>query len=216
MSEEAKRAIEAFADAVPRPRSEVAADLASFETILLKWQQAKNLVSRETLTDFWSRHVSDSLQLLPLIRASDNAILDLGSGGGFPALPLAICSKNSDRHFCLVESNHRKCAFLRQVKRDLALPVDVFSARIENAENLHIPVPNVITARALANLRRLFSYIAPLAAAETRLLLHKGREFGEEVEQAAAQWQFDMIVHDSITDPEGVILEISSLQPQSD
>lgn len=200
---------------LPRSTAETIDDLRSFEALLVKWQQAKNLVSRETLTDFWSRHVADSLQLLPLI-ASVTTVLDLGSGGGFPAIPLAIAGKGSARHFFLIESNHRKCAFLRQAARELRLNVDVFAERIEGAQGLELPMPDVITARALANLNRLFSYMAPLSGPNTRLLLHKGREYGEEVEQAAAHWQFDMVIHDSITDPEGVILEMSSLRPLPD
>lgn len=215
MTQKAERVLEAFEEVIPRPLSDAAVDLGSFEATLLKWQQAQNLVSRETLTDFWSRHIADSLQLLPLIRMPARTIIDLGSGGGFPALPLAICSKSTERHFHLIESNQRKGAFLRQVTRDLKLSVDVFTQRIEQAGALDLPSPDVITARALADLSRLFSYIAPLAGQETQLLLHKGREFGEEVEQAAAHWQFDMIIHDSITDPEGVILDISSLRPLS-
>jgi 16S rRNA (guanine527-N7)-methyltransferase len=65
----------------------VEADLDAYEALLRKWNAVQNLVSRETLHELRPRHIDDSLQLLPLMRPSDRRIIDLGSGGGFPAIP---------------------------------------------------------------------------------------------------------------------------------
>ena len=68
----------------------VQSDLDTFASLLRKWNAVQNLVSRETLDELWPRHIDDSLEILPLLRSTDLSILDIGSGGGFPAIPLAI------------------------------------------------------------------------------------------------------------------------------
>src|SRR5690606_32021627 len=108
-----------------RPAKEIAADLESYANLLRKWQGVQNLVSRETLTSLWTRHFADSLQALALLRESDVEVLDFGSGGGFPALPMAIASKGLDRHFTLIEPTARKVSFLRTVSLELDISVNV-------------------------------------------------------------------------------------------
>ena len=95
-------AIAPYASLFSRPLDAVGADLESFANLLRKWQAVQNLVSRETLPQVWTRHFADSLQILADFTANDTLILDLGSGGGFPALPLAIASKGSQRRFVLI------------------------------------------------------------------------------------------------------------------
>src|SRR5699024_10514630 len=101
-------------------RMSVEADLGAYEALLRKWNAVQNLVSRETLHELRPRHIDDSLQLLPLLRPSDRRIIDLGSGGGFPAIPLAIASRGLERRFTLVEPIAKKASFLRTVARELA------------------------------------------------------------------------------------------------
>src|SRR5687768_8121441 len=154
-------AIERYAPHFTRPLANVAVDLDSYAQLLRKWQTVQNLVSRETLDEVWSRHFADSLQVLPLLNATDRTFLDLGSGGGFPALPLAIALKGSPHHFTLIEPNGRKVSFLRTVARELGLLVSVESARSDQIDSRETPVPDVITARALASLPQLCSWMAP-------------------------------------------------------
>src|SRR5688500_18729537 len=104
-----------------RPADAFIADLESYAQLLRKWQAVQNLVSRETLNHVWARHFADSLQILPLLRDGDHNFMDLGSGGGFPALPLAIALKGGPQRFVLVEPNGRKASFLRTVARELGL-----------------------------------------------------------------------------------------------
>jgi 16S rRNA (guanine527-N7)-methyltransferase len=106
--------IAAYAPYFTRSHNEVAADLESYAQLLAKWQPVQNLVSRETLNDVWSRHFADSLQVLKLLKADDRAFLDLGSGGGLPALPLAIALKSPNHHFTLIEPNDEKSASCAQ------------------------------------------------------------------------------------------------------
>ncbi|RUT30143.1 16S rRNA (guanine(527)-N(7))-methyltransferase RsmG [Arsenicitalea aurantiaca] len=186
-------------------------DLESFCSLVRKWQPAQNLVSRETVGALWDRHILDSLQLHTLFGPTDLQCVDLGSGGGFPALPLAIAAKGSERRFLLVESNARKAAFLRAAARELGVAVRVASERAESLDSRETVGVDIVTARALAPLDRLFGWVAPFMSSNTRAILPKGREHVEELALADALWQYDVVMHQSSTDPEGVILEIANL-----
>jgi 16S rRNA (guanine527-N7)-methyltransferase len=204
---DARSVAKRYARFVSRSPVDIAADLESFARLLAKWQRVQNLVSRET-GELWERHVADSLQLLKFL-GDESSVLDLGSGGGFPVIPLAIALKDRPIDFTLVESNSRKTAFLRSAARELSLSVLVESKRIEDIAPRET---SLVTSRALAELPRLLAWAAPWVGPETRALFHKGREYGDELDKSRALWQFDVIVHSSDTSGGGVILEISNLR----
>ncbi|WP_127143755.1 16S rRNA (guanine(527)-N(7))-methyltransferase RsmG [Pelagibacterium montanilacus] len=201
-----------YAASYGREPADVQTELVALVGLLGRWQRVQNLVSRETLDDAWIRHVLDSLQLLPLIPEGPLRIVDIGSGGGFPALPLAIALKAAPVRLHLLEANARKCAYLNAAKRELGLDIAVHCGRIESipAEAVGGPA-DVLTARALAPLDVLFGYLEPFWGPQTRALLHKGREYGEEIAKADSVWRFDVVHHRSKTDAQGAILEIANL-----
>ena len=207
--------IRPYADCFSRPLNEVADDLESYAQLLRKWQAVQNLVSRETLNDVWSRHFADSLQVVKLLQPTDAAFLDLGSGGGFPALPLAIALKGTAHQFTLVEPNSRKVSFLRTVARELDLNVDVRAARSDQLAPESLPVPDVITSRALAPLPQLCTWMAPFFAAKTRAVLHKGREHVDELAETVPHWDVNVLLTPSDTDPSGVLLTLTDLRARS-
>lgn len=209
------QAIAPYAAHFGRSLDEVGRDLESYAVLLKKWQAVQNLVSRETLGAVWERHFADSLQVLPLLTVGDREFMDLGSGGGFPALPLAIASKGLDRHFVLVEPTARKVSFLRTVARELDLNVTVIGRRSDEIDSRETSVPDVITSRALASLPLLCDWMAPFFSAKTRAILHKGREHVEEFNDSGAHWHYDVVVNKSDTDPGGVILTITNLKRKS-
>ena len=186
-------------------------DLATYADLLIKWQNIQNLVSRETLSEIWSRHLADSLQVLPHIEPDIHAVLDIGSGGGLPAIPLAIMCREQDIHFVLVESNRRKASFLRMVIRTLALNAEVVPERMENIQDYPLPEIDLLTSRATASLERLFELSHSSWSEPTRALFHKGRKFGEEVCLARVNWRFDVVSIKSRTSSDGVILSIKNL-----
>lgn len=210
-----RSAIEAFSGHFGRPVPEVTEDFARYEVLLRKWQNVQNLVSRETLSEVWTRHFADSLQVLPTLTASDRLILDLGSGGGFPALPLAIASKGLDRQFVLVEPTARKVSFLRTVIRETGVDATVTGGRAEELDSRETGVPDVITSRALASLTQLCDWMEPFFGPQTRAVLHKGREHVEEIAEADARFHFDVVSMASTTDASGVILTITNLRRKS-
>lgn len=211
VSRQAIETTKQYAPWLSRPADQVANDLESFSALLSKWQRVQNLVSRETLGDVWRRHIADSLQVLKLLTDRDNVILDLGSGGGMPAIPMAIGSKGSDRRFTLVEPNGRKVGFLRTVARELGLAVTVVDKRSDEIDSRETFQPDVITSRALASLTELCAMSAPFFTPKTRAIFHKGREHVEELVESSAVWHHDVVITGSDTDPQGVLLELTNL-----
>jgi len=187
---------------------------------LLRWQKKTNLIAPSTIEGIWSRHVLDSLQIIQFLKA-DDIVIDLGAGGGFPCLPLAL-AKNELPQLIInaVESNHKKTSFLRHAVRTCGAQerMKVHSGRIEESLNdvvsdLGEEQSVVITARALADLAQLFSWIEPITGGKRPLkfLFHKGREYRSEIDACSANWCFDVLEHKSVVDPESRILEISNL-----
>lgn len=209
------KAIEPFAAYFSRPAKDVAADLESYANLLKKWQGVQNLVSRETLGSLWTRHFADSLQAMAFLTDADLEVLDFGSGGGFPALPMAIASKGTNRHFTLIEPTARKVSFLRTVARELDLSVTVIGRRSDQIDSRETPVPDVLTSRALAAMPQLCAWMHPFFGEKSRAILHKGREHVDEIRESSAQWDYDVLIHPSSTDPGGVILEITNLRGKS-
>lgn len=210
-----KASIAPYQEYFTRPLADVHADLETYAQLLRKWQGVQNLVSRETLNDVWSRHFADSLQTLKLVEHSDRTFLDFGSGGGFPALPLAIALKSPDRQFTLVEPISRKVSFLRTVARELKLNVTVLLTRSDQMSPTDIVTPDVITSRALASLPQLCTWMAPFFGDATRAVLHKGREHVDELAETVPLWDFDMLLTKSDTDPSSVLLTLRNLRAKT-
>jgi 16S rRNA (guanine527-N7)-methyltransferase len=183
--------------------------LELYERLLLQWQKAVNLVAPTTIPQVWQRHFADSAQLIALAPKAKTWV-DLGSGGGFPGLAIAIMIANQ-KECCvhLVESNSRKCAFLSEAARRTGAPARVHNMRIADAAaSGAVPAGDVVTARALAPLDALLELALPFFSDASVGLFLKGREAGVEVADARKRWAFDLKVHPSISDAQGQILEI--------
>ena len=203
---------EAFAEAFKVPRETILA-LSRYADLLAHWQRSTNLVAPSTLPQLWSRHLADSAQLLDL--APDARLwLDLGSGGGFPGLVIALLrAHRPDFEMHLVESNQKKCAFLAEVARTTKTPVDIHAMRIEEfAENAQSLRPDVVSARALAPLPALLALAEPFFEEGTRGLFLKGRETKAEIDAAHGQWTFDLSLHRSLTANDARIVEVTNLR----
>ena len=189
-------------------------DLEQYAALLTKWNAVQNLVSRETLSvDLWPRHLDDSLRVMEWVRPTDSSVLDLGSGGGLPAIPMAIASRGVERRFTLLEPIAKKVSFLRTVARELDLPVTVHAVRAEQFDSRE--TFDLITSRALAAADKLLGYADRFLAPAGHLLLHKGAKYRDELDAASALFDFDVLVHHSESDAESVILEITNLRAKS-
>ncbi len=185
-------------------------NLEAFASLVEKWTLKINLIAKGSVADLWDRHVIDSVQLYRFAPKAYEKWVDLGSGGGFPGIIMAIIAqeKQASAHFTLIESDQRKSTFLRTAARELGLPVTVVAERIEES----IPQgADVVSARALAPL----SSLLPLAARHMGdggiCLLHKGKQAAQEVAEAENNWSFDLEDHASFTDPDARLLVIQRI-----
>ena len=179
--------------------------LTIFVELLLRWNRTINLISRRDEPDIWARHVSDSLQLLPLLPEGLPRAIDLGSGAGFPGLVLSIATNVP---FDLIEADQRKAAFLREAARETGALALVHASRIEAAQV--IPA-QLVTARALAPLSTLVELAVPFLAKDGICLFPKGRETEAELTEAARGWTMRVDRFTSRVDRSGVILRISEV-----
>jgi 16S rRNA (guanine527-N7)-methyltransferase len=189
---------------------ETEARLAAFESEFLKWAARINLVAPSTMKDVRQRHIADSAQILDLAPEA-KTIIDLGSGGGFPGLVLAILlAETPESRVHLVESNGKKCAFLRHIVRTLSLNATVHNDRIEDVINT-LRKPDIVTARALAPLPLLLQLALPQLSKNVPGFFHKGRDHAHEIAAARGEFNFDLLVHPSRVDSGSVILEIRNV-----
>lgn len=203
----------AFADRFKVSR-ETLGRLSSYVAELERWQPTLNLVAPSTLPHVWHRHIADSAQLVALSPATARTWVDLGSGGGFPGLVAAIllAESNPSCRVALVESDTRKAAFLRTAARAAGVPVDIFAERAEAAATrTNLKGADVVSARALAPLERLFGWMHPFSGPQTVLLLPKGRDFKAELQAAEKEWTFDVELVPSMTDAEARIAVVRHL-----
>ncbi len=183
-----------------------------FVNLFLRWQKAVQLIAPSTLSTLWTRHIADSLQLLN--HAPEAKVwADLGSGGGFPGLVVAITvADRPDARVHLIESDTRKAAFLREAARITDTPATVHNERIESAAE-RIGTTDVVTARALAPMAKQLSLAYPLLSAGARGLFLKGQDVDSELTEAAKSWSIDYSIQPSLTDPGGRIVLVNRAQP---
>jgi len=184
--------------------------LKLYEDILHKWNPKINLVSHASLNDSWTRHILDSTQIHDLARHPVDHWVDLGSGGGFPGLVIAIMAieTKSPAKVTLVESDTRKCAFLRSVVRETGAPATIINDRIENIAGLEA---DVISARALADLSHLIGYANRHLAQSGMAVFPKGASWAKELSIAQRTWKFSHQVVNSKTGSGPVILSITGI-----
>jgi 16S rRNA (guanine527-N7)-methyltransferase len=179
--------------------------LQAYADLLTAWNPRINLVGPRTLDDLWRRHILDSAQLRPLVPAQTRTLVDLGSGAGLPGLILAVLGV-SQVH--LIESDSRKCAFLREAARITGTEVIVHPRRFEEVRDLKA---DVVTARACAALPKLLDHAERFIDRHSILLFLKGQNLGEELTEARKVWHMREMLHPSASDPSGTILHLEEV-----
>jgi 16S rRNA (guanine527-N7)-methyltransferase len=194
---------------------ETEARLDRYVELLLQWQAKTNLVAPSTLSNLWTRHISDSLQLLALAPHA-TAWTDLGSGGGFPGIVLACIMAERGGRVDLVERNAKKAAFLREALRVTEAPGTVHLADIVDYVDSVARAPDCVTARALAPLHVLLELTAPLVQKGAKALLLKGQDVESELTEATKYWNIQPVLHPSRTSGQSWIVEIDRLDRRSE
>ncbi|MBM85352.1 MAG: 16S rRNA (guanine(527)-N(7))-methyltransferase RsmG [Rhodospirillaceae bacterium] len=184
---------------------ETAERLKAYESLLRKWQKAINLVSNRSLEDVWRRHFLDSAQIFDALPRNPGSLLDIGSGAGFPGMVLAILGVPG---VVLVESDHRKCQFLREVSRETSTDVTIFAGRIEA---LAPKIFDVVVSRACAPLNVLLKYAQPYLGPDTICIFLKGRAAPEELTTAEKHWIMRYSLIKSISDSAGMLVRLEGV-----
>lgn len=165
--------------------------LRQFEALVEKWTQKINLISRATVDQIWERHILDSARLCLVEQLDVRRWVDLGSGGGFPGLVVAVILQDRKLpcEMVLVESDARKSTFLREAARQIGVTVVVQTARVES---LAPQAASVVSARALTALDGLCGFAERHLAPGGVCLFPKGERADEEIAAARKNWRFDL------------------------
>lgn len=169
--------------------------LEAYADLLLKWNKKINLVSKKTEPLVWERHIFDSIRLKEYIGDIER-VIDVGSGGGFPGVVLSVLGIR----VVLVEADHRKAVFLKEVVRALELEAEVLPIRVEKLQT----TTDVIVARGFAELNTILQLTNDITC--DRYLLLKGKKTAEEIERAKACWAFDYKIYGDQND--SCVLEV--------
>ncbi|MDO5657307.1 MAG: 16S rRNA (guanine(527)-N(7))-methyltransferase RsmG [Paracoccus sp. (in: a-proteobacteria)] len=189
---------------------ETEALFTQYAALIRKWNPAINLVAPGTLPDLETRHIADSAQLFQHAGAKSGLWCDLGSGGGLPGVVAAIQGRDHPVTFRLIESDSRKSAFLNTARRELGLTrLNIVNARIEQAPPA---AADIVSARALAPLPQLLTYISRHIKPGGSAILLKGRSWQQEVDAARQAWQFNLETWPSMTEPGAAILKLTNLE----
>lgn len=184
--------------------------LEIYESLLAKWNPAINLVAKGTLSEAWSRHFIDSAQVLSLAPPETRTWMDVGSGGGFPGMVVAIIAAELRPRLTvtLVDSDLRKSAFLGEVARQTGVAVTIIAGR---AEELPPANADIMSARAFAPLTTLLTLAGRHLNPQGRGLFLKGARHEAEISDALESFRFDLQKVPSQTDPQAVILTVGGI-----
>lgn len=184
--------------------------LEAFAALVLQWNRTINLISKASSGEIWQRHVLDSAQLMLHFPPDAKTYVDIGSGGGFPGIVLAIIAAElmPGLQPTLVESDLRKTVFLNESSRKLGLAVNVLRDRAEAVPPLGT---DIVTARALAPLGALCAHAERHLAPTGVALFLKGNSHAAEVAAAQQEWRFDLTTHPSKTDPDTALLALKGI-----
>jgi 16S rRNA (guanine527-N7)-methyltransferase len=167
--------------------------LKIYADLLAKWQRRFNLVGPSTIEVLWWRHFADSLELREHVPSGAKNWLDIGTGAGFPGLVIGACGEHQGIHIDLVESNAKKCAFLREVSRQIKAPVSVHNCRIEAIDSQAIQAMSldVVTARALAPLSLLLELAEKPLEYGAVGLFPRGQNIEDELTACSKYWKME-------------------------
>ncbi len=156
--------------------------IQKFIKILLEENKNHNLIGKNTVETIWSRHIIDSLQIMPLIQHDDKNIIDLGSGGGFPGIILSI---SIEKHFILIEKSPVKAHFLQNVINSLKLNAEVINTKIteQNLSSISNNDNNIITARAFKSMEEILKIVGKNNI--KKIILLKGENWEKEIIKAS-------------------------------
>ena len=177
--------------------------LRFFARKLLEFNKSYNLIAKNTENDLWNRHILDSAQLVNHIDTLKcDGIADLGSGGGFPGIVLAIFYDNFNFHVKLYEKSKIKAKFLKKIVNELNLKAKVINIDV-NLVKIDV---NYITCRAFKKLPYILNISREKCIKKHKMIIMKGKNAQEEINKALKDMIFKYRLEKSITDKKSKII----------
>ena len=188
--------------------NEQKSSLKSYVSHIKANQEKVNLIGKSTLHKMWTRHILDSIQIIRYLPKEKRGkfLLDVGTGAGFPGVVLSIMGR---KNVLLCDKSSKKVFFLKKILKECSLDIEIYNNRVEKFLKENI---DVIVSRAFASLKKLINSIYHLISLETVLVIHKGKNYSQEIEEAEKAYFFKFEKFQSITSKEGVILKIGNIK----
>ncbi|PPR27284.1 MAG: Ribosomal RNA small subunit methyltransferase G [Alphaproteobacteria bacterium MarineAlpha9_Bin4] len=182
--------------------------LQKYVTSIKKYQNNVNLIGRSTFSNIWVRHIIDSMQIFYYLpkENKNKLLIDVGTGAGFPGIVLAIMGR---KDILLCEKSYKKAIFLKEVTKECFIDIKIYNCKIEEILKKNVAV---IVSRAYASVKKLILSVYHLISSETTLVIHKGKKYMDEIEEAKKIFIFSVKKFKSITSNEGVILKIENIK----
>jgi 16S rRNA (guanine527-N7)-methyltransferase len=182
--------------------------LAIFVALLDRWRHKTNLISASTFPSVWTRHIADSAQLLALAPEAKRWV-DMGSGAGFPGLVIAIqlASVPGAVVHC-IESDHRKCAFLREAARATGVEAAIHCQRVEAITPESLGPVDAVTARAFAPLPLTLKLARPWIGRGAIAVFPRGESARDQIAALPEAKAYAIETLQSVVNPKAAILRI--------
>ena len=195
-----------------RVSRETIISLKKYEEKLIIANKTLNLVGKSTINDIWERHFLDSVQVIDFVDENDKALVDLGSGAGFPGLVLAMVlnDRKIPLQVKLIEKSPKKVKFLKNLIKELNLSVEVMGNNI-----IKEPVKfsnDVFIARAFKPLEIIFELIHNKARNWKKIFIFLGKTGRNELLQASKNWNIEYKQRVSVTSSDSLVIEINRLK----
>ena len=191
---------------------ETITSLKKYEHMLIKANKTLNLVGNSTIKDMWIRHFLDSVQVIDFIDKNDKALVDIGSGAGFPGLVVAITLKDRKipLKIKLIEKSKKKVKFLRDLINKLHLDVEVINQNVlEDPKKL---LGDVYVARAFKPLKIILQLIHNKAINWKKIFIYLGKTGKNELLHASKTWDIEYKQRVSVTSNDSIVIEINRLK----
>tara|TARA_Y100001960_G_scaffold194968_1_gene204130 strand:- start:96 stop:731 length:636 start_codon:yes stop_codon:yes gene_type:complete len=186
--------------------------LIKYEELLINANKKQNLIGNSTINQIWQRHFLDSAQVIDFVEKNEKALVDIGSGAGFPGLIVSIIAK--DKKFPLkiklVEKSPKKTIFLKKIISELKLSAEVINRNVQDKEFKFID--EVFVARAFKPFPEILKLIHNKAKNFRKLIIFMGKTGHKELLQASKNWDIKYKQRMSVTSNDSFIVEIDKLK----
>ncbi|HEY5206123.1 MAG TPA: 16S rRNA (guanine(527)-N(7))-methyltransferase RsmG [Roseiarcus sp.] len=182
--------------------------MATLVEVLDRWRHKINLVSNATFPSVWTRHIADSAQLTALAPQAKRWV-DMGSGAGFPGLVIAIQLADIPGAIVhCIESDGRKCAFLREAARATGAPAAIHPVRVEAIDPESLGAVDAVTARAFAPLPLTLELARPWIERGAIAVFPRGESAKDQIAASPEAWTHAIETLQSVVNPKAAILRI--------